>query len=62
MFLLFYFTLFVSDITPKFFAIDNIDASLNPRLCRRLMQELVQLAKKHDKQVIITTPGLFHSD
>jgi AAA15 family ATPase/GTPase len=55
LFLLFYFTLFISDLTPKFFAIDNIDASLNPRLCRRLMQELVELAKKHDKQVIFTT-------
>ncbi|MBE9121830.1 AAA family ATPase [Tychonema sp. LEGE 07199] len=55
LFLLFYFTLFISDITPKFFAIDNIDASLNPRLCRRLIEELVELAKKHDKQVIFTT-------
>ncbi|MEG3899757.1 MULTISPECIES: AAA family ATPase [unclassified Microcoleus] len=55
LFLLFYFTLFISDLTPKFFAIDNIDASLNPRLCRRLMQELVELAKKYDKQVIFTT-------
>ncbi|MEG3848942.1 AAA family ATPase [Microcoleus sp. herbarium19] len=55
LFLLFYFALFISDITPKFFAIDNIDASLNPRLCRRLIQELEQLAKKHDKQVIFTT-------
>ena len=55
LFLLFYFTLFISDITPKFFAIDNIDASLNPRLCRRLIQELVELAKKNDKQVILTT-------
>jgi predicted ATPase len=55
LFLLFYFTLFISDITPNFFAIDNIDASLNPRLCRRLMQELIELAKKHDKQVIFTT-------
>jgi AAA15 family ATPase/GTPase len=55
LFLLFYFALFISDITPKFFAIDNIDASLNPRLCRRLMQELVELAKKQDKQVIFTT-------
>ncbi|MEG4349189.1 AAA family ATPase [Microcoleus sp. LAD1_D3] len=53
--LLFYFTLFISDLTPQFFAIDNIDASLNPRLCRRLMQELVELATKHDKQVIFTT-------
>jgi len=55
LFLLFYFALFISDITPNFFAIDNIDASLNPRLCRRLMQELVELAKKQDKQVIFTT-------
>ncbi len=55
LFLLFYFTLFISDITPKFFAIDNIDASLNPRLCRRLIEELVELAKKNDKQVILTT-------
>ncbi len=55
LFLLFYFALFISDITPKFFAIDNIDASLNPRLCRRLIQELVKLAKKHDKQVVFTT-------
>ncbi len=55
LFLLFYFTLFISELTPNFFAIDNIDASLNPRLCRRLIQELVELAKKHDKQVIFTT-------
>ena len=55
LFLLFYLALFISDLTPKFFAIDNIDASLNPRLCRRLMQELVELAQKHDKQVIFTT-------
>ena len=55
LFLLFYFALFISDLTPSFFAIDNIDASLNPRLCRRLIQELVELAQKHDKQVIFTT-------
>jgi predicted ATPase len=56
LFLLFYFTLFISEqLTPSFFAIDNIDASLNPRLCRRLIQELVKLAKKYDKQVILTT-------
>jgi AAA15 family ATPase/GTPase len=55
LFLLFYFALFITDLTPNFFAIDNIDASLNPRLCRRLIQELVELAQKHDKQVIFTT-------
>lgn len=55
LFLLFYFTLFISDETPQFFAIDNIDASLNPKLCSRLMTDLAALAKKHDKQVILTT-------
>lgn len=55
LFLLFYFTLFVSDDTPKFFAIDNIDQALNPRLCIKLMQTLTEMAKKHDKQVIFTT-------
>ncbi len=55
LFLLFYFALFVSDDTPKFFAIDNIDASLNPKLCTELMRRLALLAKKYDKQVILTT-------
>jgi predicted ATPase len=55
LFLMFYFALFVSSDTPNFFAIDNIDASLNPKLCIRLVKELVELAKKYDKQVILTT-------
>lgn len=55
LFLLFYFCLFVSKETPKFFAIDNIDASLNPKLCSELVKNLVQLAKKYEKQSIFTT-------
>lgn len=55
LFLLFYFTLFISKETPAFFAIDNIDASLNPKLCSQLVKELVDLAKTHDKQAIVTT-------
>ncbi|TYQ25625.1 AAA family ATPase [Pseudanabaena sp. UWO310] len=55
LFLIFYFALFISDDTPKFFAIDNIENALNPKLCTRLIQELVELAKKYDKQVILTT-------
>jgi len=54
-FLLFYFLLFNSKLTPKFFAIDNIDASLNPKLCEKLIQELNALAKANDKQAILTT-------
>ena len=55
LFLLFYFTLFISVDTPKFFAIDNIDASLNPKLCSQLTKELAMLAKKYNKQAILTT-------
>jgi predicted ATPase len=55
LFLLFYFALFISDDTPKFFAIDNIENTLNPKLCTKLIEELVGLAKKYDKQVIFTT-------
>ncbi len=55
LFLMFYFALFISDDTPNFFAIDNIDASLNPKLCSQLIQELVKLAEKYDKQAIFTT-------
>jgi predicted ATPase len=55
LFLLFYFSLFISRRTPRFFAVDNIDASLNPKLCSELIKKLVELAKKHDKQVIFTT-------
>jgi predicted ATPase len=55
LFLLFYVTLFVSPDAPAFFSIDNIDSSLNPKLCIVLLQQIVALAKEFDKQVILTT-------
>jgi predicted ATPase len=55
LFLLFYSVLFISNDTPAFFAIDNIDTSLNPKLCMQLIRNLSSLAKKHKKQVILTT-------
>ena len=55
LFLLFYMTLFSSPDTPPFFAIDNIEASFNPKLCTKLIQVITDLAKKNRKQVIITT-------
>jgi predicted ATPase len=55
LFVLFYIALMVSDDTPKIFAIDNIDTSLNPKLCTKLIKELARLAKKYDKQVFVTT-------
>ena len=53
--ILFYLALFISKKTPKLFAIDNIETALNPGLCRALIERLIVLAKKHDKQVLITT-------
>ncbi|MEZ8069377.1 AAA family ATPase [Vibrio sp. FF145] len=55
LFILFYVSLLVSDETPKVFAIDNIDASLNPRLCIKLMEIITKLAEANDKQVFLTT-------
>jgi len=58
--LLFYFTLFMSPYTPGFFAIDNIDTALNPKLAARLIKELTIIAKENNKQVLLTThnPGV----
>lgn len=55
LYMLFYFTLFLSKDSPAFFAIDNIESSFNPKLCTKLIQTLALLAKKNNKQVIVTT-------
>ena len=55
LFLLFYLTLFNSPDTPKFFAIDNIETSFNPKLCTRITKCLVDATLEKGKQVIITT-------
>lgn len=55
LYLLFYLTLFNSKESPSFFAVDNIESSFNPRLCSTLMEHLVKVAKKKEKQVILTT-------
>lgn len=55
LYLLFYFTLLMSWRTPTFFALDNVDNALNPKLCSALMRQIVELAKKYGKQVICTT-------
>lgn len=52
---LFYLTLIMSDKTPKFFAIDNVDMRLNPKLCRYLIGLLYKYAKRFEKQLIVTT-------
>ncbi len=55
LFILFYMALIVSKDTPSIFAIDNIDASLNPKLCTRLVKDIARLSKQYDKQVLLTT-------
>ncbi len=55
LFILFYLALFISKDTPIFFAIDNIETALNPKMCTKLMTTVAELAKAHDKQVMITT-------
>jgi len=55
LYILFYITLFLSKYTPKFFSIDNIDNSLNPKLCTKLIQTIAKLSSEHNKQVILTT-------
>ncbi|ELR69763.1 Type II restriction enzyme BsuBI [Fulvivirga imtechensis AK7] len=52
---IFYLALFISNKTPDFFAIDNIETALNPKLCRALIKELTNLSKERGKQTIITT-------
>ncbi len=56
LYVLFYSLLFIGERPiPRFFAIDNIDNALNPKLGAELMQILAKLAEKYDKQVIFTT-------
>ncbi len=55
LFAAFYFSLFSSERTPPFFAIDNVDASLNPKLCVEVMKRISFISKEMNKQCILTT-------
>lgn len=55
LYLLFFLTLVISDETPRFFAIENIDRAFNPKLCSEVVRHLIILARKHNKQIIATT-------
>jgi len=59
LFLLLYAALLVSSHTPKFFAIDNVDTALNPKLSAGVIRMFVEASKQHDRQVLLTThnPG-----
>ena len=59
--MLFYFSLFISKYTPKFFAIENIETALNPKLCSKLITVLVELAKKYVEELRAFQPeGPYH--
>lgn len=62
LFLLFYLTLFNSNDTPRFFAIDNIENALNPKLMTKLTHYLMGRAFANGKQVIVTTHSPFVLD
>ena len=56
LYVLFYALLLIGDLpVPKFFAIDNIDNAMNPKLCRKLIKMSAKLLKPQDKQIILTT-------
>jgi len=53
--ILFYLANVISCKMPRLFAIDNIETSLNPHLCQHVMTKICELAKEHEKQILITT-------
>lgn len=59
LFLLLYAALLISSHTPRFFAVDNVDASLNPKLSASVIKMFVEATHKHERQVLLTThnPG-----
>lgn len=62
LYLLFYVSLILSKETPAFFAIDNIEASFHPVLCKELIRKLTDLAHTQNKQILITTHNPFILD
>lgn len=55
LYIIFYVTLFASKLCPKFFAIDNIENSLNPKLCAHLVSQIHNISVAQNKQSILTT-------
>lgn len=55
LFVLFYICIMIHENTPEFFAIENIEASLNPKLCTELVKLLVKLSAEYNKKIILTT-------
>ncbi|MBK8760519.1 MAG: AAA family ATPase [Sulfuritalea sp.] len=41
--------------TPRIFALDNVDSTLNPGMVRNLVGKIVEHTKKNDRQIFMTT-------
>ncbi|MCY1058641.1 AAA family ATPase [Nannocystis sp. SCPEA4] len=59
LFVLLYACLLISKYTPRFFAVDNVDTALNPKLCARTVKMFAELSKTYDRRVLLTAhnPG-----
>jgi predicted ATPase len=55
LFVLFAMALLLHPRAPRFFAIENIDHTLHPRLARYLIRELGELTLKSGRQILLTT-------
>ncbi|WP_170229356.1 AAA family ATPase [Polyangium fumosum] len=55
LYVLFAFALLYHSRAPKFFAIENIDHALHPRLARALVRKMADSTSSQAKQVILTT-------
>lgn len=51
----FILTLMLHEKSPRILALDNVDSTLNPGLVRNIIQNIADLAKATDRQVILTT-------
>lgn len=51
----FILTLMLHERSPRIFALDNVDSTLNPGLVRNIIQNISELSKTTGRQVILTT-------
>lgn len=56
LFLLFVAILLAHDDSPKIFALDNVDGSLNPRMTRALLETAIEITKESSAEVLSCGP------
>ncbi|MBA3772658.1 MAG: AAA family ATPase [Ramlibacter sp.] len=55
LYIAFILALMLHEKSPRIFALDNVDSTLNPGLVRNIIQNISELAKATKRQVILTT-------